>query len=151
VKRRKQQGELIHQAEEQLLQINGLISNVEMAVVQAEVVKAIETGTEALRKMQEEVNLQYVEKLMDSNAELQDEVRDIGEMLAGVQRDEKDVYDEYARLEELVAQEKSASIPVVPQTSVETNEIVPDVQIKAETSMAPRAQMVRTVAEFEEQ
>lgn len=122
-----------------------------MAVVQAEVVKAIETGTEALRKMQEEVNLQYVEKLMDSNAELQDEVRDIGEMLAGVQRDEKDVYDEYARLEELVAREKSASIHAVPQTSVETTEIVPDVQIKAETSIAPRAQMVRTVAEFEEQ
>ena len=113
--------------------------------------KAIETGTEALRKMQEEVNLQYVEKLMDSNAELQDEVRDIGEMLAGVQRDEKDVYDEYARLEELVAREKSASIPAVPQTSVETTEIVPDVQIKAETSIAPRAQMVRTAAEFEEQ
>ncbi len=155
LKRRKQQGDLIHQAEEQLLQINGLISNVEMAVVQAEVVKAIETGTTALRKMQEEVNLQYVEKLMDSNSELQGEVQDISEMLAGTQKDDRDVYDEYARLEELVASEKLASIAPVPQSVPQ--EVVPEIspvpvaQEVVAKPKAPMAQMVRTVPEFEEQ
>ena len=148
LKRRKQQGELIHQAEEQLLQINGLISNVEMAVVQAEVVKAIETGTVALRKMQDEVNLQYVEKLMDANAELQGEVHDISEMLAGVQKDDKDVYDEYARLEELIASEKVAAIPLVPETQPDPVATVSEAPVKPK---APMAQMIRTVPEFEEQ
>ena len=149
LKRRKQQGDLIHQAEEQLLQINGLISNVEMAVVQTEVVKAIETGTTALRKMQEEVNLHYVEKLMDSNFELQGEVQDISEMLAGVQKDDKEVYDEYARLEELVASEELSSIAPVPQQPV--TEPLPMVEEPPAKPKPPMAQMVRTVPEFEEQ
>ena len=149
LKRRKQQGDLIHQAEEQLLQINGLISNVEMAVVQTEVVKAIETGTTALRKIQEEVNLNFVEKLMDSNAELQGEVQDISEMLAGVQKDDKEVYDEYARLEGLVASEKLSSIAPVPQQPV--TEPIPAVEVAPAKPNPPMAQMVRTVPEFEEQ
>ena len=123
--------------------------------MQAEVVKAIESGTMALRKMQEEVNLQYVEKLMDSNSELQGEVQDISEMLSGTQKDDRDVYDEYARLEELVASEKLASIaPVpqsVPQEVVPEISPVPDAQEVVAKPKAPMAQMVRTVPEFEEQ
>ena len=151
LKRRKHQGELIHQAEEQLLQLNGMISNVEMAAIQSEVVKAIEVGTQALRKMQEEISLQYVEKLMDTNAELQNEVRDIQEMLAGTERDQKDVFDEYQRLEDIVASEKFQSIPIVPETVPE--QLVNPVQetVAPAKPNAPMTQMVRTVPEFEEQ
>ena len=150
LKRRKQQGDLINQAEEHLLQLNGLISNVEMAAVQADVVKAIEAGTEALRKMQEEINLQYVEKLMDKNSDLQNEVRDIQEMLAGSEKEDKDVYDEYQRLEEIVAAEKTQAIPDVPETLKEKPLEVPEVP-SIQKPKAPLTQMVRTVPEFEEQ
>ena len=78
LKRRKQQGDLIQQTEEHLLKVNGLISNVEMASMQAELVKALAAGNEALRRMQSEVSVDYVSQLMDENSELQYDVSEVG-------------------------------------------------------------------------
>jgi len=109
--------QLINKAEEYLLQVQQLISNVEIAAIQSEVVKAIERGTIALKQMQQEISLGYVEKLMDTNSSLQEEVRDIADMLAGTNPEDSDIIEEFNRLEEQIMVEKLSTVPIVPMIS----------------------------------
>jgi hypothetical protein len=131
LKRRKQQGELINQAEEQLFQINSLISNVEMASMQAELVKALEAGTKALKTIQAEISVDYVAQLMDENSELQSEVTEIGKMLASVQSDDPDVFEEFKKLEAIVALDRISEVPNVPAT--ELSEMIQNAAPEMET------------------
>jgi F420-dependent methylenetetrahydromethanopterin dehydrogenase len=118
LKRRKQQGELIHQTEEHLLQVNGLISNVEMASMQAEVVKALAQGNTALKRMQSEVSADYVSQLMEENSELQYDVAEVGRMLSQTQSEDPDVFAEYERLEAMVALDIASAVPSVPAAAL---------------------------------
>ena len=114
LKRRKQQGDLIQQTEEHLLKVNGLISNVEMASMQAELVKALAAGNEALRRMQSEVSVDYVSQLMDENSELQYDVSEVGRMLSQAQSEDPDVFAEYEKLEAEIALDIASALPAVP-------------------------------------
>ena len=114
LKRRKQQGDLIQQTEEHLLKVNGLISNVEMASMQAELVKALAAGNEALRRMQSEVSVDYVSQLMDENSELQYDVSEVGRMLSEAQSEDPDVFAEYEKLEAEIALDIASALPAVP-------------------------------------
>lgn len=143
LKRKKHQGELIHQAEEQLLQVNTLISNVEMVSMQAELVKALESGNLALKALQAEVSVDYVAQLMDENSELQSQVSEVGRMLSSVQSEDPDLYDEYQRLEAEVALEKISEVPNAPSTIIP--EILTSIATDAD-NVTNRQEVVTSIA-----
>jgi predicted nuclease with TOPRIM domain len=89
-----------------------------MASMQADIVKALESGNQALKKIQAEVSVDYVSKLMDENAELQSEVTEIGQMLSSVQTEDPELFDEYQKLEAQVALDKISEVPNVPNSSL---------------------------------
>jgi len=86
--------------------------------MQADIVKALESGNQALKKIQAEVSVDYVSKLMDENAELQSEVTEIGQMLSSVQTEDPELFDEYQKLEAQVALDKISEVPNVPNSSL---------------------------------
>jgi phage-related tail protein len=95
-----------------------LISNVEVASMQLEVVKALESGNQALKAMQSETSVDYVAQLLDENSELQAQVTEIGQMLSATESEDPDLYQEYQKLEALVALDKASELPHVPSSSV---------------------------------
>jgi hypothetical protein len=121
LKSRNHYGDLLQQAEEHLLTLNKLISNVEIASMQKDVVAAIEKGTSALKIIQGDMSVDYVERLLEENAELTDAVREVSALLGSSTTDESAVLDELSRLEDLVALEGSSAIaaaPIAPLTSI---------------------------------
>lgn len=143
LKRRKHQGELIHQAEEQLLQVNTLISNVEMVSIQADLVKALESGNQALKTLQAEVSVDYVSQLMDENSELQSQVTEIGRMLSNTQSEDPELFEEYHRLEAQIALDKISEVPNAPSTAM------PDVLTSIATdgdNLTNRQEIITSVA-----
>ena len=123
LKRRKQQQQLIHQVEEHMLQVNQLISNVEMASMQAELVKALEAGNSALKTIQAEISVNYVESLLDEASVLQSSVTDVSAALTGVRVEDPDVFEEYERLEAEIALDKAEMLPKVPVAALTQAEL----------------------------
>ena len=116
LKRRKRHEALIHQTEEHIARVNQLISNVEMATIQAEVVKALEAGNLALKSLQSAVSVELAARVIDENNELQGEVREISEMLAGA--DDPSLVTEFARIEAQVAADLLMSVPSPPREKI---------------------------------
>lgn len=143
LKRKKHQGELITQAEEQLLQVNTLISNVEMVSMQAELVKALASGNQALKTLQAEVSVDYVAQLMDENSELQSQVTEIGRMLSNTQSEDPDLFEEYQRLEAQVALDKISEVPNAPSTAMP--EVLTSIATEAD-NLTSRQEIVTSVA-----
>lgn len=131
LKRRRQQQELIHQAEEHMLQVNQLISNVEMTSMQAELVKALEAGNSALKSIQAEISVNYVESLLDEASDLQSSVADVSAALTGVRAEDPDVFEEYERLEAEIALDKAEKLPQVPVPAL------PRAELAGMTTAAP--------------
>ncbi len=108
---------LLEQCEGHLLQINQLISNIEIASLQNEVVAVLETGTLALKVLQKEISIDYVERLLQENADATDAVKEVGELLASAGETTVDgnlLQSELKRLEEEVAFEKSDAMANAP-------------------------------------
>jgi charged multivesicular body protein 6 len=122
LKRKKDQMRLVHEAEEHLFQVNQLISNVEVASLQIEVVKAIQAGTIALKAIQSEISVDFVQRLVDENSDLRAEVSEIGQMLSGVEGSDPEVYEELCKLENEISLEKQALLPTVPSSVPESFE-----------------------------
>lgn len=125
LKSRNHYGDLVQQAEEHLLTLNKLISNVEIASMQKDVVAAIEKGTSALKLIQGDMSVDYVERLLEENAELTDAVREVSALLGSSTTAESAVLDELSRLEDLVALEKSSAIAAPPIAPLASTQSVP--------------------------
>ena len=108
LKHKKHQFQLLCQAEEYLLQVNQIISNVEMASVHNDVVKALAAGKCALASIQSEIDVDYVSKLLEDNAELTSQVDDVTSLLANVKVDDEELFEEYKSLEAQVALQRVA-------------------------------------------
>ena len=94
----------------ELLNIESLILNVENAQMQAQVVQALAKGNEILTKMNKELNIEDVEKLMADTDEAIEYQNQIGQILSkqGVPESE-DLLDELDNLE--VEQERIPDVP----------------------------------------
>lgn len=99
----------------QLLQIEQLINDVESAQVQKNVYDALKQGNDLLKKFNEQLNIDDVEKLMEDTHEAIEYQNQISEALSqqGITTNEEDLL---AELQELDAEEAlDVEIPKVPQ------------------------------------
>ncbi|KAL5615284.1 hypothetical protein BROUX41_005335 [Berkeleyomyces rouxiae] len=102
LRRKKYQETLLSKTDAQLEQLEHLVSSVEFAQIQKDVVFGLQQGTRVLQEIHKEMGgLEHVEKLMGDTADAIAYQKEISDMLGGQisNADEDEVEDELAALE----------------------------------------------------
>ncbi|KAF8647956.1 hypothetical protein AX16_006488 [Volvariella volvacea WC 439] len=130
LRRRKYQQGMLLKTDEQLENLEGLVSTIEFALIEAAVLHGLKQGTEVLKQLHKETSLEAVEKLMDETQEAREYQREISEMLAStLSMDEKEeVQSELLQLqaEVLAAETKPIELPEPPTNIPETPVALPE-------------------------
>ncbi|KAJ2897802.1 Charged multivesicular body protein 6 [Zalerion maritima] len=147
LRRKKYQETLLQKTDAQLEQLEKLVSSVEFAMIQKDVVFGLQQGTSVLKEIHIEMGgIEHVEKLMGENADAVAYQEEISDMLGGriSVADEEEVEDELAALE---AETKIPSLPNnVPdglpkaqegKTPAATQEAIPEVHEPDERQAVP--------------
>lgn len=111
LKRTKYQETLLENVSNQLLNLENMIQNIEFKLVEKEFLKGLSNGNEILKKLNNEMNINDVEKLMDDvndNIQYQEEIDQVlSTSIVG-----KDVEDEIdEELRQLEAEESAKNAP----------------------------------------
>jgi len=118
LRKKKQHQQLVDTCENHLLKLDDLIEQVEMAKVTKEVVEALASGTQTLKKLQQEIgSADHVAKIMDDTADAVEEMQEISDILAG-QGIGADDADAAAELEALWAEQRAAEVLATPVAPV---------------------------------
>ncbi|KAI5123759.1 hypothetical protein M0805_000350 [Coniferiporia weirii] len=82
LRQRKYQESLLTKTDNQLEQLEQLVSTIEFSLVQASVLHGLKQGNEVLKEIHKEMNPESVERLLEETLEAQAYQREIDEMLA---------------------------------------------------------------------
>ncbi|KAH6916839.1 Snf7 family [Coprinopsis sp. MPI-PUGE-AT-0042] len=122
LRQRKYQQSLLTKTDSQLENLEQLVSTIEFSLVEVSVLHGLKQGTEVLKDIHKEMNIESVEKLLEETAEAQEYQRELSDMLANnlTMEDEEAVQDELRMIQEEMAIEPAQKLPSVPQTVPET-------------------------------
>lgn len=137
LKKKKVQEELLKKLDTWIINVEQQLTDIEVASKQKAVFESLKAGNEALKALQNETNLDDVQKLMDDTAEAksyQEEINAIlGEQLSA--EDEEEVLAEFDNLQTQLIQMEVQDLPTVPtavpSSSAEEILDLPDVPTKA--------------------
>ena len=102
LRRKKYQVSLLAKTDQQLAQLQNLVSDVEFALVQKDVLFGLQQGTAVLKEMRKEMGgIEQVEKLLGDNEEEKQYQQELTELLNGkmTNQEEDEVEQELERLE----------------------------------------------------
>ncbi|KAL1892720.1 Vacuolar protein sorting-associated protein 20 [Ceratocystis pirilliformis] len=115
LRRKKYQETLLSKTDAQLEQLEHLVSSVEFAQIQKDVVFGLQQGTRVLQEIHKEMGgLEHVEKLMGDTADAIAYQKEVSDMLGGQisNSDEDEVEDELAALEaEVLGDSETVTAP----------------------------------------
>lgn len=135
LKKKKAQEDLLKQVDAWVLNVEQQLADIELASKQRAVFESLRSGTEAIKAIQSEINLDDVQKLMDDTEEAkayQDEINAIlGEKLSA--EDEEEILAEFETMESQIAIQDMPKVPTAAPTPevVEETLDLPEVPKKA--------------------
>ncbi|KAL1140544.1 hypothetical protein AAG570_000474 [Ranatra chinensis] len=103
LKKKKYQEQLLKQTDGQLENLEKLIQDLEYSQIEVQVVNGLKVGNEALKKMNDILNIDEIERIMMETQEGFEKQKEISEMISGglTAEDEEDVENEYEELMKL--------------------------------------------------
>jgi len=115
LRRRKYQQSLLTKTDEQLENLEQLVSTIEFSLVEVSVLHGLKQGNEVLKEIHKEMNIESVEKLLEETAEAREYQKEIGDMLSNTLTldDEEAVQKELLALQEDLAVQ-DVVFPLVP-------------------------------------
>ncbi|XP_065347223.1 charged multivesicular body protein 6 [Cloeon dipterum] len=127
LRKKRFQEQLLAKTDNQLENLERLVHDLEFSQVEMQVLDGLKTGNEALKKVQEVLNIDAVEKILDETREAVEKQKEIDDLLSGAltQEDEDDVE---AELEALISvTEPAKTLPDVPMEEPEGDVELPEV------------------------
>ncbi|KAI9292261.1 hypothetical protein K502DRAFT_325900 [Neoconidiobolus thromboides FSU 785] len=118
-----------------LLNLKTLIDNIEMSQLEVKVLQSLEAGKDALIRIQSEMPIHEVERIMDDVKDAIQSQEEISNLLSenmGI-IDDDDLLSELSKLEDQVIQEVKQSlpeVPVKPETEIKVELDLPDIPNK---------------------
>ena len=138
LRRKKYQESLLAKTDSQLEQLEKVISNVDFALVQKDVVFGLQQGTQVLQQIHKEMGgLEAVEKLMGETEDARAYQKEVSEALAGQMsnEDEDEVEDELEAMEKDV---EGVKMPDAPKKTVVGEGTLPDVPVQVDEEREQR-------------
>ncbi|GLT96067.1 hypothetical protein SLE2022_137160 [Rubroshorea leprosula] len=138
LKKKKAQEELLKQVDTWLINVEQQLADIELASKQKAVFDSLKAGSDAIKAIQSEINLDDVQKLMDDTEEAkayQDEINAIlGEKLSA--EDEEEILAEFENLETQMAIQDMPTVTVTALSEEYEKLDLPDVPTKAPVASA---------------
>ncbi|KAK9767645.1 Vacuolar protein sorting-associated protein 20 [Basidiobolus ranarum] len=120
LKKKKYQEQLLEKTDGQLLNLEELVSSIEFALVEKEVLAGLSSGNEVLKEIHSEMSIDAVEKLMDETADAIAYQNEIEELLSGkiTEEDEEDILRQLDEIEKQEIEERMEVLPKVPEAKL---------------------------------
>ncbi|XP_076640711.1 vacuolar protein sorting 20 [Halictus rubicundus] len=130
LRKKKFQEQLLSKTDGQLENLERMTHDIEFAQVEMKVVDGLKVGNVALKKLQELVSIEEIEKIMDETKDGIDKQRELDEILLGglTEEDEGEVEAELDALLAAEVEEKTPEVPAdITLPEERENVILPDV------------------------
>uniref|UniRef100_A0A224XK52 Putative autotransporter adhesin n=1 Tax=Panstrongylus lignarius TaxID=156445 RepID=A0A224XK52_9HEMI len=116
LKKKRYQENLLEKTDGQLENLEKMIQDLEFAQVEIKVVTGLKIGSEALKSLNEILNIDEIERIMDETREGIEKQQEINDLLNGklTEEDEEDIEKEYNELLKLEEEEISEKLPDIP-------------------------------------
>jgi len=114
LRRRKYQQSLLTKTDEQMENLEQLVSTIEFSLIEVSILHGLKQGNDILKEIHREINVESVEKLLEETAEAREYQKEVGDMLSNhLSLDEEEaVQKELLELQQDIAAESKVPLGI---------------------------------------
>jgi len=114
LRRRKYQQSLLTKTDEQMENLEQLVSTIEFSLIEVSMLHGLQQGNDILKEIHKEMNVESVEKLLEETAEAREYQKEVGDMLSNnLSLDEEEaVQKELLELQQDIATESKVPLDI---------------------------------------